>query len=109
MNPSGIDERIAALTRGEWLPFLPQRLREPVARGVVQLVIAAVVLVAVAPFADLGWAERFAAGVLLAASLAIGFIPSLVTKSVNPVAAGVATFSQHNAQTPARSVVPAQR
>ncbi len=64
---------------------------------------------AVAPFGDLGWAERFAAGVLLAASLAIGFIPSLVTKSVNPVAAGVATFSQHNAQTPARSVVPAQR
>jgi hypothetical protein len=52
MNPSGIDERFAALTRGEWLGFLPSRLREPVARALVQLAIAAVVLLAVAPFAD---------------------------------------------------------
>jgi len=68
---------------------------------------------AVAPFGDLGWAERAAAGVLLAASLAIGFAPSLVTKSVNPVAAGVTTFSQHNAKAPAKlpakAAQPAQR
>ena len=69
---------------------------------------------AVAPFGDLGWAERAAAGVLLAASLTIGFVPSLVTKSVNPVAAGVTTYSQHNAKAsakpaPTKAAQPAQR
>ena len=62
---------------------------------------------AVAPFGDLGWAERAAAGVLLAASLTIGFVPSLVTQSVNPVAAGVTTYSQHNTKAPAK-VAPAK-
>jgi NADH-quinone oxidoreductase subunit M len=69
---------------------------------------------AVAPFGDLGWAERAAAGVLLAASLTIGFVPSLVTKSVNPVAAGITTYSQHNTKAPAKAAPakaaqPAQR
>ena len=59
-------------------------------------------------------AERAAAGVLLAASLTIGFVPSLVTKSVNPVAAGVTTYSQHNTKAPAKAAPakaaqPAQR
>jgi NADH-quinone oxidoreductase subunit M len=62
---------------------------------------------AVAPFGDLGWAERAAAGILLAASLTIGFVPSLVTKSVNPVAAGVTTYSQHNTKAPAKAAKPA--
>jgi NADH-quinone oxidoreductase subunit M len=67
-----------------------------------------------APFGDLGWTERFAAGVLLLASLTIGFVPSLVTKSVNPVAAGITTFSQQagKAVKPAAkpaATVPAQR
>ncbi|GBL23927.1 NAD(P)H-quinone oxidoreductase chain 4, chloroplastic, partial [Opitutia bacterium] len=60
-----------------------------------------------APFGDLGWAERFAAFVLLGASLTIGFVPSLITKSVNPVAAGITTFSQHNAKAPVKAA-PAQ-
>jgi len=69
---------------------------------------------AVAPFSDLGWAERSAAAVLLGASLTIGFVPSLVTKSVNPVAAGITTFSQHNTKAPAKAAPakaaqPAQR
>jgi hypothetical protein len=49
--------------------------------------------------------------VLLGASLTIGFVPSLVTKSVNPVAAGITTYSQHNAKAPAKpaAAAPAQR
>jgi NADH-quinone oxidoreductase subunit M len=62
---------------------------------------------AAAPFGDLGWSERLAAGLLLAASLAIGFVPSLVTKSTNPVTAGVAVYSQHNAKAPAKAAKPA--
>ena len=51
---------------------------------------------------------------LLLASLTIGFVPSLVTKSVNPVAAGITTFSQQagKAVKPAAkpaATVPAQR
>ncbi len=64
---------------------------------------------AAAPFGDLGWAERFAAAVLLGASLAIGFVPSLVTRSVNPVAADVTTFAQHNAKGPAKAAAPVRR
>jgi NADH-quinone oxidoreductase subunit M len=65
---------------------------------------------AVAPFGDLGWAERAAAGVLLAASLTIGFVPSLVTKSVNPVAAGVTHNTKAPAKAaPAKAAQPAQR
>jgi hypothetical protein len=48
----GIDERLASLVRGDWLPFLPPQFREPVARAVIQVVIAAVVLLAIAPLAD---------------------------------------------------------
>lgn len=48
----GIDERLAALLRGDWLPFLSSRFREPVARAAIQLAIAAVVLLAIAPVAD---------------------------------------------------------
>ncbi|MFM7205582.1 MAG: hypothetical protein ACKO4T_02775 [Planctomycetaceae bacterium] len=51
-KPAGIDDRFAALARGEWLPALPPRFREPVARAAIQLVVAAVVVLAVAPFTD---------------------------------------------------------
>jgi hypothetical protein len=56
---------------------------------------------------DSGGAERFAAFLLLGASLTIGFVPSLITKSVNPVAADVTTTSQHNAKAPVKAT-PAQ-
>ena len=61
---------------------------------------------ATAPFGDLNWSDRLAAGVLLAASLAIGFAPSLVTRSVNPAAATIAELS-HRATAPAPSAQPA--
>jgi NADH:ubiquinone oxidoreductase subunit 4 (subunit M) len=66
---------------------------------------------AAAPFGDLGGAERFAACLLLGASMTIGFVPSLITKSVNPVAADITTTSQHNAKGPAKAAPaqPAQR
>lgn len=48
----GLDERLAALARGDGLIFLPPRFREPVARGAIQLAIAAAVILAVAPLAD---------------------------------------------------------
>ncbi|MCE9631286.1 MAG: hypothetical protein K8S94_11320 [Planctomycetia bacterium] len=49
---SGIDDRLAALVRGDWLPFVPSRFREPVARAALQVAIAAVVLFTIAPLAD---------------------------------------------------------
>jgi NADH-quinone oxidoreductase subunit M len=60
-----------------------------------------------APFGDLGWAERTAVGLLLLASMAIGFKPALVTKSTNEVTKLVTTYSQHNAKAPVKAV-PAQ-
>ena len=48
----GFDIWLASITRGGWLPFLPARLREPAARAAIQLLVAAVVLLAVAPLAD---------------------------------------------------------
>ena len=45
------------------------------------------------PMLALGVPGSPTAAVLLGASLAIGFVPSLVTKSVNPVAAGITTYS----------------
>lgn len=48
----GLDIWFSRISQGEWLPFLPPRLREPVARAVVQVAVAAVVLVAVAPLMD---------------------------------------------------------
>ncbi|MSS98990.1 MAG: NADH-quinone oxidoreductase subunit N [Opitutia bacterium] len=66
---------------------------------------------AAAPFGDLGGAERFAAFILLGASMTIGFVPSLVTKSVNPVAADITTLAQPNPKAPAQTgpTAPAQR
>jgi NADH-quinone oxidoreductase subunit M len=68
---------------------------------------------AVAPFGDLGWAERAAAGVLLGASLLIGFVPSIVTKPFNTEVAKTTTLAQHNAKAPAKypakAAQPAQR
>lgn len=52
MTATGIDERIEALTRGDWLTVLPERLREPIARGAIQVLMAAVALSAVAPLVD---------------------------------------------------------
>jgi hypothetical protein len=52
MTRSGIDDVFAAVTRGDWLRFLPERLREPAARALIQLAVAAVVLLAVAPLVD---------------------------------------------------------
>jgi hypothetical protein len=51
-SAGGIDERIERLVGGDWLPFLSPRLREPVARAAIQIAIAAVVLLAIAPVAD---------------------------------------------------------
>ena len=48
----GLDQWLAGATRGDWLPFLPAGLREPAARGAIQLAVAAIVLLAVAPLAD---------------------------------------------------------
>jgi len=52
MNTSGLDDRLTTLARGDWLRFLPARLREPVARAAIQIAIAAAVLLVVAPLAD---------------------------------------------------------
>jgi len=57
MTRTGIDDAFATLTRGDWLRFLPERLREPVARALIQVAVAAVVLLAVAPLADRKGAE----------------------------------------------------
>ncbi|MGI9177294.1 MAG: hypothetical protein ACR2IT_05495 [Pirellulales bacterium] len=51
-SADGIDARFAAILRGEWLPFLPARFREPAARAVIQVVVAGVVLLTIAPLAD---------------------------------------------------------
>lgn len=48
----GIDTVLARISGGEWLPFLPPRLRVPVARMILQLAIAAAVLWGLAPFMD---------------------------------------------------------
>jgi len=49
---SGIDAVLGRWVRGEWLAFLPAWLREPAARVLVQLTVAAVALLLVAPLAD---------------------------------------------------------
>ncbi len=54
-----------------------------------------------APCDDINWIERIAASILLGASLTIGFMPSLITKSTNPVSTGVANFSQRTSTAPA--------
>jgi hypothetical protein len=53
----GLDSWLSRITRGEWLAFLPARFREPAARAAIQLFVAAVVLLAVAPLADQKGAE----------------------------------------------------
>jgi NADH-quinone oxidoreductase subunit M len=62
-----------------------------------------------APFGDLGFTERLAAGLLLAASLTIGFIPSLVTRCTNADARGIAAAAVRSAapKAPAAPVIPA--
>ena len=49
---TGIDTWLGRIIGGEWLGFLPPRLREPVARVVVQLAVAGLVLWGLAPFLD---------------------------------------------------------
>ena len=48
----GLDTWLARIGRGEWLPFLPAPVREPAARAAVQLIVAAAVLLVLAPLAD---------------------------------------------------------
>jgi hypothetical protein len=48
----GIDTWLAGCLGGGWLPFLPERLREPAARIAVQAVAAAAVMFVVAPLID---------------------------------------------------------
>ena len=48
----GIDTWLAWCVRGAWLPLLPERLREPVARIVLQVVAAAAVMLFAAPLVD---------------------------------------------------------
>lgn len=49
---TGIDTWLGRIIGGEWLGFLSPRLREPVARVVVQLAVAGLVLWGIAPFLD---------------------------------------------------------
>ncbi len=53
-----------------------------------------------APFGDIGWTSRLAAGLLLAALVAVGFMPSLVTDSTNRVSADVVKYARPAAKTP---------
>ncbi len=48
----GLDELLGRAVRGDWLAILPQPLREPAARAVLQLLVATAALVVVAPLAD---------------------------------------------------------
>jgi hypothetical protein len=48
----GIDAAFGRIVRGDWLFFLPARLREPGARAVMQVAMAAAALVLFAPLAD---------------------------------------------------------
>ena len=48
----GIDTWLARWSRGEWLPFLPERLREPAARIALQGLAAAAVMLLAAPLID---------------------------------------------------------
>ena len=48
----GADVWVAACFRGVWLPFLPEPLREPVARATILAVAAVVTLLVVAPWVD---------------------------------------------------------
>jgi hypothetical protein len=48
----GIDTWLTRCVRGGWLPFLPERLREPAARVAIQAVAAAAVMLLAAPLID---------------------------------------------------------
>lgn len=48
----GLDGFLVRIGRGDWLPFLPDSLRQPVARVVLQVAVAAIVIAVVAPLAD---------------------------------------------------------
>jgi hypothetical protein len=49
---TGLDGWLGRVSSGAWLTVLPPALREPVARGLLQVVAAALVLLLVAPWAD---------------------------------------------------------
>jgi hypothetical protein len=49
---TGLDGWIGRVAGGEWLTFLPATLREPAARGLLQVAAAAAVLLLFAPLAD---------------------------------------------------------
>ena len=57
----GLDAALGWLIRGDWLAALPAWLREPAAWALVQLAVAAITLLAVAPVADSRGAEYFEA------------------------------------------------
>ena len=48
----GIDAVIGHVVRGDWLPWLPRAVREPAARALLQVALAAAALLVVAPLAD---------------------------------------------------------
>lgn len=48
----GVDVWVASCFRGAWLPFLPESLREPVARAAILAGAAVVTLLVVAPWVD---------------------------------------------------------
>ncbi|MFM8735842.1 MAG: hypothetical protein ACKOC8_11680 [Pirellulales bacterium] len=48
----GLDGLLLRIGRGDWLPFLPASLRRPMARVVLQMAVAAIVIAVVAPLAD---------------------------------------------------------
>ncbi|MFM7034741.1 MAG: hypothetical protein ACKOYJ_06050 [Planctomycetia bacterium] len=65
----GLDDHLASLADGRWLSFLPERLRPPAARAVIQAAVAAVVLLGIAPAADTkgeAWVEASFARALAA-------------------------------------------
>ncbi|MFM8634482.1 MAG: hypothetical protein ACKOEX_06695 [Planctomycetia bacterium] len=65
----GLDDHLASLADGRWLPFLPERLQPPAARAVIQAALAAVVLLGIAPAADTkgeAWVEASFARALAA-------------------------------------------
>jgi NADH-quinone oxidoreductase subunit M len=54
-----------------------------------------------APFGDINWSERFAAVILLGASMVIGFVPSIITRNTNAETQGLAQISQLKTSQPA--------
>jgi NADH-quinone oxidoreductase subunit M len=59
-----------------------------------------------APFGDINWAERFAAMILLGASMVIGFAPSIITRNTNAETQGLTQISQLKTSQPATPSAP---